>query len=133
MAIQLGAPRWALWGVFSLAVASLPAPAQNLPTQIESLLGKTWVGSECCGWTWTWQRKSGVFFRGEFRNPNGERLNEDNITVSIRGDQVEIVRGAGSAGGGCTYNGNIRVGFAGGTYACAGRPAGSWSAKINAH
>jgi hypothetical protein len=40
------------------------AAAQNLPTQIEALRGRVWIGGECCGWKFTWQHKSGPFFRG---------------------------------------------------------------------
>jgi hypothetical protein len=104
--------------------------AQNLPAQIEALRGNTWIGNECCGWEFTFTHKSGPFFRARWRNPNGQTLADDNITINIRDDNVEIIRGGGSSGGGCTYSGQIRVGNAHGKYWCAGKYAGTWGAMI---
>lgn len=106
------------------------ATAQNLPGAMEAMRGRHWHGGECCGWTWDWVQQSGPSFSGSFRNPNGQQLQEPNIIISISGNQVQIVRAGGSAAGGCTYTGTIRVGSAEGTYACAGKPAGAWAAAI---
>jgi len=110
--------------------SSAMAQQQNLPVALEALRGHSWHGAECCGWTWDWVQQSGPNFSGTFRNPNGQQLQESNIIISIYGDRVQITRGGGSASGGCTYVGTIRVGGASGTYACAGKPAGSWAATI---
>lgn len=111
---------------------SASAQLTNLPGGLDALRGRQWHGSECCGWTWDWVQQSGPAFRGSFRNPNGQRLEEPNILISITGsDRVTITRANGSAAGGCTYEGTIRAGSADGTYACAGRPAGRWSATIS--
>lgn len=104
---------------------------ENLPVGLEAMRGKIWNGEECCGWKWDWVQESGPIFRGKFRNTNGQRLEERNIIISIRGDRVEITRGSGSAAGGCTYEGTIRVGNANGDYWCAGRYAGKWGAMIS--
>lgn len=104
--------------------------AQNLPTQIESLRGRVWNGGECCGWKFSWQHKSGPFFRGKWWHPNGQQLADDNITVNILDDNVEVIRAGGSSAGGCTYRGKIHVGDAGGEYWCNGRYAGKWGAVI---
>jgi hypothetical protein len=122
-----------LAGALLLAVLGSSAAAQvaNLPAGLEALRGRQWSGTECCGWTWGWVQQSGPAFRGEFRNPNGQRLDEPNILISINGNQVTITRAGGSAAGGCTYMGTIRVGAAGGTYSCAGMAAGNWSATIS--
>lgn len=107
------------------------AQAQNLPAGMEGLRGRVWNGAECCGWTWDWTIQSGPRFRGSFRNPNGQRIEEENILVSIVDNRVQITRGGGSGAGGCTYEGTIRPGVAEGTYACNGAPAGRWSARIS--
>jgi hypothetical protein len=107
------------------------AVAQNLPGAMEAMRGRLWNGSECCGWKWDWTQVSGPRFRGTFRNPNGQVLNEDNIMISINGSRVEITRAGGSSAGGCTYEGTIRVGAAAGDYWCAGQRAGQWSATIS--
>jgi hypothetical protein len=122
-----------LAGALLLAGLAGGATAQqtNLPAGVDALRGRQWSGAECCGWTWGWVQQSGPQFRGEFRNPNGQRLDEPNITISISGEQVTIIRAGGSPAGGCTYTGTIRVGRAWGTYSCAGRPAGNWSASIS--
>lgn len=75
-------------------------------------------------------QQNGPTFNGSFRNSNGQRLQEQNIIISIFGDRVQITRGGGSAAGGCTYDGVIRPGVAEGTYACGGNPAGRWAATI---
>lgn len=114
-----------------LACMADAAVAQaNLPAGMEALRGRHWRGAECCGWTWDWVQQNGPTFNGSFRNPNGQRLQEQNIIISIFGDRVQITRGGGSAAGGCTYDGVIRPGVAEGTYACGGSPAGRWAATI---
>ena len=76
-----------------------------------------------------WER--GPFFWAEWKNPNGQRLTDDNITINIIGDdRVEIIRGGESSASGCTYTGKIFVGWASGEYSCNGRYAGTWSAVI---
>ncbi len=121
---------------FFILTACLFIPANNLlsdnlPTQIEALRGTTWIGNECCRWEFAFSHKSGPFFRGEWKNPNGQRLTDNNIIINIIGDdRVEIIRGGGSSAGGCTYTGTIHVGGASGQYSCAGRYAGTWSAVI---
>jgi hypothetical protein len=104
--------------------------AQNLPTQVESLRGREWIGAECCKWQFTFTQKSGPFFKAKWWNPNGQQLADDNIIINILNDTVEIIRAGGSSAGGCTYRGTIRVGSAGGEYWCNGRSAGTWSATI---
>ncbi|CAN7720227.1 hypothetical protein LJR289_005974 [Pseudoduganella sp. LjRoot289] len=122
----------ALAALALLACVADAAVAQqaNLPAGMEGLRGRHWRGGECCGWTWDWVQQNGPVFRGAFRNPNGQRLEEQNIIISIFGDRVQITRANGSAAGGCTYDGVIRGGSAEGTYACAGRDAGKWAATI---
>lgn len=107
------------------------ASAQNLPGAMEAMRGRVWNGSECCGWRWDWVQVSGPRFRGTFRNPNGQVLNDTDIVISINGSQVEITRSGGSSAGGCTYTGTIRVGAAFGEYWCNGQRAGQWSATIS--
>jgi hypothetical protein len=104
--------------------------AQNLPTQVEALRGREWNGSECCKWQFNFIQKSGPFFRAKWWNPNGQQLTDDNITINILNDTVEIIRAGGSSAGGCTYKGKIRVGSAEGEYWCNGRYAGTWGATI---
>lgn len=117
--------------LFAGLASSAVAQQATLPVGVDALRGRQWSGTECCGWTFGWVQQSGPSFRGEFRNPNGQRINEPNITISISGDRVTIVRAGGSAAGGCTYMGTIVVGRAWGTYSCAGTPAGNWSASIS--
>lgn len=118
--------------LFAGLASSATVQSTNLPGGVDALRGRVWNGAECCGWTWDFVQQSGPVFRGSFRNPNGQRIEEPNIVISIFGsDRVTITRANGSAGGGCTYEGTIRVGSASGTYACAGRPAGNWSARIS--
>lgn len=118
-------------GVMLLTLVQPVTQAQNLPVQIEALLGTTWAGRECCGWTFGWNKMSTVRFRGNWSNPNGETYSTDNIVINIYGDnRVRIERDGGSSAGGCTYEGNIQVGRASGTYSCRGSGAGSWSATI---
>lgn len=119
-----------LAAVLAASLGGRAAARQNLPVAVEALRGHHWHGGECCGWTWDWVQQSGPSFSGSFRNPNGQQLQEPNIIISISGNQVQIVRAGGSAAGGCTYTGIIRVGSAEGTYACAGKPAGAWAATI---
>ena len=118
----------ALW-VAGLSPGAM-ARDDNLPVAAEALRGKVWHGGECCGWTWDWVLQSDATFRGDFKNKNGETLVEPKIQVAISGKTVTITRGAGSAGGGCTYVGRIWVGGAEGTYSCRGKPAGQWAATI---
>jgi hypothetical protein len=106
------------------------ASAQNLPVHLEALRGKTWIGKECCNWEFTFSHKSGPFFSAQWRNPNGQSLSDNNITINILDDKVEIIRGGGSSMGGCTYQGKIYVGHADGQYWCAGKYAGTWGATI---
>ncbi|SFM55734.1 hypothetical protein [Rugamonas rubra] len=111
-----------LGGVAGQAAAQL----ENLPGAVDALRGRHWHGGECCGWTWDWVQQSGPTFSGSFSNPNGEKLQEANIVISINGDNVRITRGNGA----CVYTGKIHVGGASGTYTCGGRPAGPWAATI---
>jgi len=121
--------------VFMILLLNMPpvidyVTAQNLPTQVESLRGREWIGAECCKWQFTFTQKSGPFFKAKWWNPNGQQLADDNIIINILNDTVEIIRAGGSSAGGCTYRGTIRVGSAGGEYWCNGRSAGTWSAVI---
>ncbi len=118
-------------GFLTAAKEAFSQSPPNLPGYTEALRGKTWNGTECCNWKFTFIHKSGPFFRATWRNPNGQQMSDDNITVNISGDNVEIIRAGGSSAGGCTYTGKIRIGFAGGDYSCNGRNAGTWSATIN--
>ena len=124
----------AIGALLVLSISTLPVinglRAQNLPTQVESLRGREWIGAECCKWQFTFTHKSGPFFRAKWWNPNGQQLADDNIIINILNDTVEIIRAGGSSAGGCTYRGTIRVGSAGGEYWCNGRSAGTWSATI---
>lgn len=114
----------------SCMVGGAIAQMANLPAGMEGLRGKHWHGSECCGWIFDWVQVSGPAFTGNFSNPNGQKINEGNIIISIMGDQITVSRANGSAAGGCTYTGTIKPGVAEGTYACAGKPAGRWAATI---
>jgi hypothetical protein len=116
--------------VFNSPPAVVHLRAQNLPVQVEALRGTTWIGSECCKWQFTFTHKSGPFFSAKWWNPNGQQLADDNITINILNDTVEIIRAGGSSAGGCTYRGKIRVGSAEGEYWCNGRYAGTWGATI---
>ncbi len=116
--------------VLAASMAGIVRAQENLPVAVEALRGHHWHGGECCGWTWDWVQQSGPSFSGTFRNPNGQQLQEPSIIISIVGNQVQITRAGGSAAGGCTYTGTIRVGSAEGSYACAGKPAGPWAATI---
>ena len=121
--------------VFMILLLNMPpvidyVTAQNLPTQVESLRGREWIGAECCKWQFTFTQKNGPFFKAKWWNPNGQQLADDNIIINILNDTVEIIRAGGSSAGGCTYRGTIRVGSAGGEYWCNGRSAGTWSAVI---
>jgi hypothetical protein len=109
------------------ALAQTP---ENLPGALEAMRGHVWNGAECCNWQFSWTQKSGPFFRGTWWNTNGQRLAEDDLTINILADNVEIIRSGGSETGGCTYRGKIRVGRAEGDYWCAGRYAGKWGADI---